>query len=58
MHQVSLILVSIDFNIIVLFREMASKLILIYEDMRRHMVAAALEAETIIQELRVAQNRQ
>ena len=45
-------------NINILFRQMASKLILIYEDMREHMVAAATEADTIIQELRAAQNNQ
>ena len=39
-------------------RNMASKLILIYEDMREHMVAAATEADAIIQELRAAQNKQ
>ena len=37
---------------------MASRLIRIYEHMREHMVAAATEADVIIQELRLAQNRQ
>ena len=40
------------------FREMASKLIRIYERMREHMVEAATEADAIIQELRAAQHRQ
>ena len=39
------------------FREMASKLIRIYERMREHMVEAATEADAIIQELRAAQHR-
>ena len=38
-----------------LLRSMASKLILIYEDMRLHMIDAATEADIIIQELRNAQ---
>ena len=39
-------------------REMATKLIRIYEDMRYHMVCAAQEADTIIQELRAAQRKE
>ena len=47
---------SVYFVLTFQFRNMASKLIRIYEDMRRHMVAAATEADAIIQELRAVQN--